>query len=304
MNKTQHIAFLGIGLMGRPMAENLLAAGFTLTVWNRTQAKAEPLRDRAQIADSAAQAVANADVVILMLENGPVVSEVLLAEAVLNALKPGALVIDMSSIPPQTARQHAEALAARQVGHLDAPVSGGTVGAAQATLSIMVGGVREDFERAQPVFQALGRTTYIGPHGSGQLAKLANQAIVGITIGAVSEALLLAAQGGADPAAVREALMGGFASSRILELHGQRMIDRNFVAGARARVQVKDLRMILDEARAENLTLPLSQRVYEEYLGLLAAGYEDVDHSGLLLHLEELNQTRLNQKPQRLRADD
>lgn len=304
MNKTQHIAFLGIGLMGRPMAENLLKAGFTLTVWNRSGAKAEPLRDRATIADSAAQAVANADVVILMLENGPVVSEVLLAEAVLAALKPGALVIDMSSIPPQTARQHGETLATRQVAHLDAPVSGGTVGAAQASLSIMAGGAREDFERAQPVFQVLGRATYIGPQGSGQLAKLANQAIVGITIGAVSEALLLAAQGGADPAAVREALMGGFAGSRILELHGQRMIDRNFVAGARARVQVKDLRMILDEARAENLTLPLAQRVYEEYLGLLASGHEDVDHSGLLLHLEELNQTRLNQNPQRLCADD
>src|SRR5690606_10198381 len=143
----------------------------------------------------------------------------------------------------------------------------------------------------------------IGPHGAGQLAKLANQAIVGITIGAVSEALLLAAQGGADPAAVREALLGGFASSRILELHGQRMIDRNFVPGAPPRVQLKDLRMILDEARAESLTPPLTQRDYDEYLGLIAAGHDGVDHSGLLLQLERLNNTPLTDKPDQL-ADE
>ncbi len=299
-NASLHIAFLGIGLMGRPMTENLLKAGFSMSLWNRTRAKLAGFEGRAQLAETPADAVRDADVVICMLENGPVVDQVIRQQGVLEACKPGAVVIDMSSIPPQTAREHAAALAARQVGHLDAPVSGGTLGAQQANLSIMVGGERADYERAQPVFQALGRTTYIGPHGAGQLAKLANQAIVGITIGAVSEALLLAAQGGADPAAVREALLGGFASSRILELHGQRMIDRNFVPGARSRVQLKDLRMILDEARSENLTLPLTQRVYDEYLGLVAAGFDGVDHSGLLLQLERLNNTRLNDTPDQL----
>ena len=153
----------------------------------------------------------------------------------------------------------------------------------------MAVGSEADVDRARPVFEALGKCTRIGPVGAGQLAKLANQAIVGITIGAVSEALLLAAKGGADPAAVREALLGGFAGSRILELHGQRMIDREFAPGAPARIQLKDMRMILDEARAEGLTLPLAQQTHNEYLSLVANGHSDVDHSGLLLELEHLN---------------
>ncbi|MCP5163221.1 MAG: NAD(P)-dependent oxidoreductase [Hahellaceae bacterium] len=291
------IAFLGIGLMGGPMVENLLNAGFPLTLWNRTRVKAEKYAERATIASTPAEAVNNADIIITMLENGPVVEEVLTTGGVVGACKPGAMLIDMSSIPPTSARQHAEQLDKVHCRYLDAPVSGGTVGAAQATLSIMVGGSQADYQLAQPVFAALGKSTYIGPTGSGQLAKLANQAIVGITIGAVSEALLLAAQGGANPEAVREALMGGFASSRILELHGQRMIERNFMPGARARVQLKDLRMILDEARAENLTLPLSQRVYDEYLSLVNTINPNVDHSGLLLQLESLNHVRLNDQP-------
>ena len=161
----------------------------------------------------------------------------------------------------------------------------------QATLSIMAGGDKEVFEKADYLFNVLGKSaTYIGPAGSGQLAKCANQAIVGITIGAVSEALLLAAEGGADPAAVREALLGGFANSRILELHGQRMIDRDFMPGATSRVQLKDLRTILDTAHAQDLTLPLTQRVYDEYLNMVSKGMENCDHSGLLLQLESLNQ--------------
>ncbi|MFE8070157.1 NAD(P)-dependent oxidoreductase [Marinobacteraceae bacterium S3BR75-40.1] len=288
------VAFLGIGLMGRPMVENLLEAGFELRLWNRTRSKAEAFKGRATIADTPADAVTGADVVITMLENGPVVEEVLAAEGTLDALAPGTLVIDMSSIPPATARALAEDIRYRGARPLDAPVSGGTRGAAAGTLSIMAGGHRDDFEDAQAVLRALGKATYIGPSGAGQLAKLANQAVVGITIGAVSEALLLAARGGADPAAVREALMGGFAGSAILDQHGQRMLERNFEPGAPARIQLKDLRMILDEARAEDLTLPLSERVYEAYRALIAEGHADVDHSGLLLHLEHLNQQRLS----------
>ena len=288
-----HIAFLGVGLMGAPMTRNLLDAGFSMTLWNRTASKCEPFKDQATIAETPQQAVRDADVVITMLENSDVVEQVLVEQGGIAALKAGALLIDMSSIQPSVARRHAGLAAEQGAGYVDAPVSGGTVGAAEARLSIMAGGSERDVDRAHPVFEVLGKCTRIGPVGSGQLAKLANQAIVGITIGAVSEALLLAAKGGADPAAVREALMGGFAGSRILELHGQRMIDREFAPGAPARIQLKDMRMILDEARAEGLTLPLSQQVHNEYLSLIANGHSDVDHSGLLLELEHLNGTLL-----------
>ena len=288
-----HIAFLGIGLMGSPMTRNLLDGGFTMTLWNRTPGKCDRFSGEAAIADSPAEAVADADLVITMLENGDVVEQVLVGQGAINAMKPGALIIDMSSVQPSLARRHAELAAARDLGYVDAPVSGGTLGAEEGRLSIMAGGSEQDIARAQSAFAVLGRCTRIGPVGAGQLAKLANQAIVGITIGAVSEALLLAAKGGADPAAVREALMGGFAGSRILDLHGQRMLERNFAPGAPARIQLKDLRMILDEARAEGLTLPLSQQVHNEYLSLVANGHSDVDHSGLLLELEHLNGARL-----------
>lgn len=294
MNENQpHIAFLGIGLMGAPMTRNLLKAGFPMTLWNRTAAKCEPFAGQARIAASPQDAVRDADLVITMLENGDVVDQVLVGQGVMDAARPGTLIIDMSSVQPSLARRHGELAAARGLAYVDAPVSGGTVGAEQARLSIMAGGSEADVNRARPVFAALGSCTRIGPVGAGQLAKLANQAIVGITIGAVSEALLLAAVGGADPAAVREALLGGFAGSRILELHGQRMIDRRFEPGAPARIQLKDLRMILDEARALNLTLPLVQQVYTLYRSLLANGHSEADHSALLLELEHLNGVRI-----------
>lgn len=284
-----HIAFLGVGLMGAPMVRNLLDAGYPMTLWNRTGSKCEPFADEATIAGTPEDAVRDADIVITMLENGDVVDDVMVAQRGIAALKAGAVYIDMSSVQPSLARRHAALSQEQGAGYVDAPVSGGTVGAEQATLSIMAGGSVADVERVRPVFEVLGKCTPIGPVGAGQLAKLANQAIVGITIGAVSEALLLAAKGGADPAAVREALMGGFAGSRILELHGQRMIDRDFSPGAPARIQLKDLRMILDEARSEGLTLPLSQQVHNEYQSLIANGHSDVDHSGLLLELEHIN---------------
>lgn len=287
--KKLQIAFLGVGLMGAPMIRNLLNAGLTLTLWNRTASKCEPFTDKATIADSPENAVLDADVVITMLENGEVVDRVMVEQGGIDALKNGAVFVDMSSVQPSLARRHEGLTQARGAGYVDAPVSGGTVGAEQATLSIMAGGSEADIGRVRPVLDVLGKCTRIGPVGSGQLAKLANQAIVGITIGAVSEALLLATRGGADPAAVREALMGGFAGSRILELHGQRMIDRNFAPGAPSRIQLKDLRMILDEARAEGLTLPLAQQTHNEYQSLIANGHSEADHSSLLLELEHLN---------------
>ena len=254
------IAFIGIGLMGRPMVSCLLKAGFELTLWNRSPEKSALFSDEATIANSPKEAISQADVIITMLESGGVVDELIFKSDAYQSIKKDALFIDMSSIPPSLAKSHAGLISQQSAGYLDAPVSGGTVGAEQAILSVMVGGSKNHFERALPIFSALGKATYIGDVGCGQLCKLANQAIVGITIGAVSEALLLASEGGADPKAVRTALSGGFAASRILELHGQRMIDRNFEPGARASVQLKDLRTILDTARDENLSLPLSQR--------------------------------------------
>ena len=287
------IAFIGIGLMGRPMVTRLLDSGFEKALWNRSPEKSAVFSERAKIAEQPSDALNNADIIITMLENGDIVDEVIFESGAFKSIQANALFIDMSSIPPSVAKKHAQVIQSHGASYLDAPVSGGTVGAEQGTLSVMAGGLEADFNRALPVFSALGGATYIGDVGCGQLCKLANQAIVGITIGAVSEALLLASEGGADPQAVKKALGGGFAASRILELHGQRMIDRNFEPGATSRVQLKDLRTILDEARTENLSLPLSQRCYESYLSLVSNGHENVDHSGLLLELEQLNNTQL-----------
>ena len=299
---TTHIGFLGTGLMGAPMAANLLKAGFILTVWNRTGAKTRPLADAgAGVADAPAGVAEGADAVISMLENGPVVTEVLFDRGVADALAPGALVIDMASIPPSTARDHAGRLEKKGVGHLDAPVSGGTRGAAEGTLAIMAGGALEDFERAREILQALGRATHVGPAGAGQLAKCTNQVIVAITIGAVAEGLLLAAAGGADPAAVREAITGGFADSRILQEHGRRMLERDFVPGGPIRMQMKDLNTALDAAAEASLALPITSMIKELFQALLDAGGNDFDHSALLLELERQSPTvRLGDGPDKL----
>jgi len=284
------VTFLGIGLMGGPQARNLLKAGFDVTVWNRSIAKAEALRPfGARVCASPADAVREADIIVVMLENGPVVADVLFRQGVLDACKPGSIVVDMSSIKPSEAKAHALRLAERSVTHLDAPVSGGTVGAEQGTLAIMVGGDATAFAKTAPVLRAMGRPVHVGPAGAGQFAKLANQMIVGVTIGAVAEALLLAQQGGADPARVREALRGGFAESRILELHAQRMIDRDFVTKGRSVTHLKDLDNALDAAkRLEIEAVPYTALTADLFRGLLA-NVGDLDHSGLLVELERLN---------------
>ncbi len=288
--------------MGAPMAANLLKAGFTLTVWNRTEAKTKPLAEAgAGVADAPAGVAEGADAVISMLESGPVVTEVLFDRGVADALAPGSLVIDMASIPPSPARDHARRLAAKGVGPLDAPVSGGTGGAAEGTLAIMAGGTLEDFERAREILSALGRATHVGPPGAGQLAKCTNQVIVAITIGAVAEGLLLAAAGGADPAAVREAITGGFADSRILGEHGRRMLERDFVPGGPSRMQMKDLNTALDAAGEASLALPITSKLQELFQALLDAGGNDFDHSALLLELERRSPgVRLGDGPDRL----
>ncbi|MBE9605459.1 NAD(P)-dependent oxidoreductase [Acetobacteraceae bacterium H6797] len=281
------IAFLGLGLMGAPMARNLLKAGFALTVWNRSAAKAEPFAAlAATVEQDAAKAVQGADLVITMLENGPVVEQVLFGSGVAEALKPGAILADMSSIKPAEAQDHAARLEARGVHHIDAPVSGGTTGAEAGSLAIMAGGEAAAFAKAEPVLRAMGRPVLVGPHGAGQLAKLANQIIVAGTIGAVAEAMMLAVAGGADPAKLREALRGGFAESRILELHALRMAERDFTTRGRSVTHLKDLDNALDTADKLHIgALPFTDLTASLFRDLLA--HEgDLDHSALLLPLE------------------
>lgn len=290
MNPFPSIAFLGTGLMGAPMCQNLLSAGLPLTVWNRSLAKAEPLAKRgAVVADSPQSAVTDADVVITMLSDGPAVSAVMFEQGAADAIREGATHIDMSSIGADEAIEHAKRHAERGVRYLDSPVSGGTRGASAGELAIMAGGDAETFAAMQPVFAALGQATHVGPNGCGQLAKLANQIIVAITIGAVSEALILAGGGGADRAKVREALQGGFASSRILTEHGQRMVDRAFEPGGPAKFQLKDLHNALSAADRLDLELPITKLLHGLFDAMVQSGKGDMDHSGLLTHLEALN---------------
>ena len=284
------IALLGIGLMGDPMARRLCQAGHEVHVWNRTAAKAQALAACGALPHPlATQAVAHAEVVITMLENGAVVHEVLFAQGAAKAMPTGSLLIDMSSITPAQAREQAAQLQALGLACLDAPVSGGTLGAEQGTLAIMVGGQASDLERAGPVFQALGRATRVGPHGAGQLAKLANQMIVGITIGAVAEALLLCEKGGADMAQVKEAISGGFADSRILQVHGQRMVARDFAPRARMTVQLKDLKNATATAQDIGFDAPITRLFESLYSEGIAHGLGDLDHAGLFMELARRN---------------
>ena len=290
MNPSPSIAFLGTGLMGAPMCQNLLSAGLPLTVWNRSLAKTEPLTKRgAVVADSPQSAVADADAVITMLSDGPAVSAVMFEQGAADCIREGATHVDMSSIGADEAIEHAKRHAERGVRYLDSPVSGGTRGASAGELAIMAGGDAETFAAMQPVFAALGQATHVGPNGCGQLAKLANQIIVAITIGAVSEALILAGGGGADRAKVREALQGGFASSRILTEHGQRMVDRAFEPGGPAKFQLKDLHNALSAADRLELELPITKLLHGLFDAMVQSGKGDMDHSGLLTHLEALN---------------
>ena len=299
------VAVLGTGIMGRPMAANLLKAGFAVRAWNRSRAKAEPLiAEGATLCDSPAEAAEGAGAVIIMVTDGAAVTDLLFGQGAADAAAPGTVFIDMSSIQPSLAKDHAARLASQGLGHLDAPVSGGEPGAIAGTLAIMVGGEAADFARAEPLFAAMGKATHVGPSGSGQLTKLANQAIVAITIQAVSEGLLLAAAGGADPAAAREAIGGGFCQSRILEVHGQRMIERDFNPGARCAIHLKDMNNVLEVATELGLDLPLTNQVRDAYAAIVSEmDGADFDHSALLLRLEAMNSpARLGSAPDRLPA--
>lgn len=279
------IAFLGIGLMGKPMASRLAAAGYPLTAWNRTRAKAESVAG-ALVADTPAAAVAQADIVITMLEAGPIVADVI--TQCLSSLRPGTLVIDMSSTQQAEAQRMQQQLAEHGIRFLDAPVSGGVLGAEAGTLAIMAGGSMADFAEVENVLKVLGRPTHVGGPGCGQLAKLCNQLIVGGTLAIVAEALLLAQAGGAYPAAVRTAIRGGFAESRILEVHGQRMLERNFMPGGQVKSQAKDMDNILAAAAIAGLHLPLTALVGESFNSILPT-VPQADQSAALLALEQIN---------------
>ncbi len=299
MTQSTKIAFLGIGLMGEPMARRLLQAGYSVTVWNRTLSKAEVLLSLdATLALSVPEAVSHADIVISMLEAGPIVEQVI--SNALPVLAPNAVWVDMSSTKQSEAQQFHARLIEHGRHFIDAPVSGGVGGAQAGSLAIMAGGSAEDYARVEAILTVMGRPTLVGPAGSGQVAKLCNQLIVGATLNIVAEALLLAQAAGADPAAVRGAIRGGFAESRILEVHGQRMLERNFVAGGQVKSQLKDMHNILAAADAAGLNLPLTQLVTERYASI-AERYATADHSAALLALEELNPgQRLGGGPDRL----
>jgi 3-hydroxyisobutyrate dehydrogenase-like beta-hydroxyacid dehydrogenase len=281
------IAFLGIGLMGLPMARNLLHAGFGVTAWNRSREKAKALEAfGGKVCASAHDAAGGADVVITMLSDGPAVADLLFAQGVAEAMHAGAVFIDMSSIRPDEAREHAGRLAALGVAALDAPVSGGTRGADAGTLAIMAGGAAEAFAKAEPVLKAMGRPTHVGPSGCGQIAKLANQGIVAITIGAVAEAVLLAEKAGLAKGALRQALAGGFADSVILQQHGGRMEERNFAPGGPAAYQLKDLNNLLGAGDTLGLKLPLATALRARFAALVDEMDGAMqDHSALFLEL-------------------
>lgn len=285
-----NIGFIGLGVMGRPMAGHLIDAGHTLSL-HRVKDSSQSLVDKGGKAAASAKAVAQAsDVVILMLPDTPDVEQVLFGkEGVAEGLSKGKLVIDMSSISPVATKDFAARIEALGCDYLDAPVSGGEVGAKNAALTIMVGGKPEVFERGKPLFEKMGKNiTLVGGIGDGQTAKVANQIIVGLTIEAVAEALTFVKKAGADPAKVREALMGGFAASRILEVHGERMIKRTFDPGFRIRLHRKDLSLAVDAAKALNLALPNASATQQLMNAAIALGDGDKDHSGLIRTLEAL----------------
>ncbi|MDF2996835.1 MAG: 2-hydroxy-3-oxopropionate reductase [Xanthobacteraceae bacterium] len=285
------IAFVGTGIMGAHMARRLAEAGFRVRAWNRTAAKAETLvAHGVEVAPSARAAAAEADAVVCMLSSGPVCDAVLGGkDGVIAAMREGAVLVVMSSIPVETARAQAEACARRGLRYVDAPVSGGERGAATGALAIMAGGEAGTVDALAPLFAPLGRATHVGPAGSGQLAKLANQLIVASNICAVAEALLLAEHGGADPARVREALLGGFADSTVLRQHGERMVRGDFVPGGPAKYQVKDTTTALRLARSQGLRLPIAMAVDRLFQDLVDNGGADLDHSAVIAELRRAN---------------
>jgi 2-hydroxy-3-oxopropionate reductase len=298
MNKPV-IGFIGLGIMGKPMARNLIKAGYSLVVHNRSRAAVEELiKDGTQAAGSPKEVAERSDVIITVLPDSPDVELVYTSDqGVFAGAKPGMLLIDMSTISPIVARKLAASAQDRGCDMLDAPVSGGEAGAIGATLSIMVGGKTSAVERAMPIFNSLGKNiVHVGDAGAGQVTKAANQMVVGTTIAIVSEALVLAAKAGVDPAKVRQALLGGFAQSKILEAHGQKMLERNFKPGFRIRLHEKDMKIALATGFEYGVPLMVTSQVAQMMNAMNSMGHGDLDHSGLVKLVEEMANTELAQK--------
>lgn len=287
----QQIGFIGLGLMGKPMARNLLKAGYSLTVFNRSRGAMEELAaDGAVLAESPAQVAQQTDVVLTCLPDSPDVETVVLGEnGILAGSRHGMLYIDHSTIAPATARRIYDSLQSRGVEALDAPVSGGDIGAQQGSLSIMVGGDEAAFQRSLPILQAMGKNiVHVGAAGAGQVTKACNQIVVAMAVQAVAEALTLAQKSGVDPAKVRAALLGGFAQSRVLEVHGQRMLDHTFQPGFTLDLHRKDMNIVLQTAKELNLPLLGAAQVTELMNAMLAQGKGNLDNSALITLYEML----------------
>jgi len=285
------LGFIGLGIMGKPMAGHLVNAGYTVHVFSRSPEPVKELEASGAKACRTTREVAEkSDVIFIMVPNTPDVNVVLFGfNGVAEGVKQGAIVVDMSSISPIATKEFAEKLEALGVEMLDAPVSGGQVGAQNATLSIMVGGKREIFEKVEPFFELMGRNiVHVGPNGDGQMCKVANQIVVALNIEAVGEALLLASKAGADPSKVRAALMGGFAGSKVLEVHGERMINRAFEPGFRIGLHQKDLSLALEAARELGVSLPNTATAQELFNAVKAKEGAALDHSAMVLALEKL----------------
>jgi 2-hydroxy-3-oxopropionate reductase len=285
------LGFIGLGIMGKPMAGHLVKAGHEVSAYDLNPASVQALVAKGAAACQSSKEVAQkSETIFIIVQDTPDVEAVLFGkEGLTEGLKPGSIVVDMSSISPIATKEFAKKLAGMKVKMLDAPVSGGQVGAENATLSIMVGGEAEVFEKIKPFFQLMGKNiVHVGGNGDGQTCKVANQIIVALNIEAVAEALLFASKAGADPVKVRAALMGGFAHSRILELHGERMLNRTFNPGFRIRLHQKDLNLALQSARSMGLSLPNTATAQELFNAVAAQGGIDLDHSAMLLALEKL----------------
>jgi 2-hydroxy-3-oxopropionate reductase len=292
------LGFIGLGIMGTPMAGHLLAAGHILYVNTRSQVPQELVNSAAIVCSSAAEVASKADIIITMVPDTPDVEKVLFGEnGIATGISKGKIVVDMSSISPIASKEFAQKINALGCEYLDAPVSGGQLGAKGATLSIMVGGSEATFAKVKPIFELMGKNiTLVGGNGSGQITKVANQIIVALNIEAVAEALVFAAKAGADPAKVREALMGGFASSKILEVHGERMIKRTFDPGFRIELHQKDLNLALSSAKALGVSLPNTATTQELLNSCSAYGGKAWDHSAMVKALEKMANFEIGQK--------
>ena len=284
------IAFIGIGLMGFPMAKNLLKSGYNLKAYNRSQDKADRLKEfGAEISASIKDVVTNSDIIITMLTDDNAVEKVMGSDEFISNIKEGATVIDMSSVNPVLTIKYSKKLKEKKIDYLDAPVSGGTIGAEEATLAIMVGGDEETFKNCYELLKKMGNPTLVGPVSSGQISKLANQIIVGVTIGAVAEAVTLCEKSGTNPNKMIEALSGGWADSKILQTHGKRMIDKDFTPKGKTTTQLKDMTNIVDAGKAVETHLPISSLIKEMYKDLVADGHGNTDHSSLYNAIEKIN---------------